>query len=50
MYSLTPPKIAVMQTGLLTALGMQAIMLPPIPPSQKGSDSVQSESETGEAS
>ena len=41
--------IVVMQTGLLTAVRVQSIMLPPIPPTLKGSDSVRNESETGEA-
>lgn len=30
MFFLAPPMIAVMQTGLLIAVGMQAMMLPPI--------------------
>lgn len=36
MFFLAPTMIVVMQTGLLTALGMQAIMLPPILPTPGG--------------
>lgn len=50
MFFFAPPMIAGMQTGLLIAVGMQAMMLPKIPPTPKGSGSVGSESETGEAS
>ena len=49
MFFLAPPMFAVMQTGLLIAVGMQAMMLPKIPPPPKRLGSVRNESEPGEA-